>query len=63
MIMAPEFITEEPFHAAVAKTLLKRNDRPPALRFESFAESQSLQIMHVGSYDDEDTVLGNFTTS
>ena len=53
MIMAPEFVTNGLFDDAVAKTLLKRDDRPSSLRFESFDEGRSLQIMHIGSYDDE----------
>lgn len=57
MIMAPEFVNDAHFGAAVAKTLAKRNDRPSSLRFETYAEGRSLQIMHIGSYDDEGPVL------
>lgn len=57
MIMAPDFVTDAMFEGAVAKTLLKREDRPRSLRFERFTEGRSLQIMHVGSYDDAGTVL------
>ena len=57
MIMAPEFVTNALFEDAVAKTLLKRDDRPSSLRFESFDEGRSLQILHVGSYDDEGPIL------
>ncbi|MFV0645140.1 MAG: GyrI-like domain-containing protein [Sphingomonadaceae bacterium] len=57
MIMAPDFVTDALFEDAVAKTLLKRDDRPSSLRFESFAEGRSLQIMHIGSYDDEGPTL------
>jgi hypothetical protein len=57
MIMAPEFVTITHFDAAVAKTHLKRNDCPTSLRFETFAEGRSLQIMHIGSYDDEGPLL------
>ena len=57
MIMAPDFVTESIFEAAVTKTLLKRNDRPSSLRFEPYTEGRSLQILHIGSYDDEGPVL------
>ncbi len=57
MIMAPDFVTDALFEDAVAKTLVKRNDRPSSLRFEPYAESRSLQILHIGSYDDEGPVL------
>lgn len=57
MIMAPDFVTCTMFEDAVAKTLAKRNDRPSSLRFEPYAEGRSLQIMHIGSYDDEGPVL------
>ncbi|WAC58606.1 GyrI-like domain-containing protein [Brevundimonas sp. SL130] len=57
MIMAPDFATGAMFEDAVAKTLNKRNDRPSSLRFEPYAEGRSLQILHIGSYDDEGPVL------
>lgn len=57
MIMTPAFATASMFEDAVAKTLAKRGDRPSSLRFEFYAEGRSLQIMHVGSYDDEGPVL------
>ncbi len=57
MIMAPDFVTSTMFEDAVAKTLAKRNDRPSSLRFEPYSEGRSLQILHVGSYDDEGPTL------
>ena len=57
MIMAPDFVTESLFDEAVAKTLARRDDRPSSLRFEAYDEGRSLQILHVGSYDDEGPVL------
>ncbi|WP_440979585.1 GyrI-like domain-containing protein [Sphingomonas pseudosanguinis] len=57
MIMAPDFVTPAMFEDAVAKTLAKRDDRPASLRFEPYAEGRSLQILHIGSYDDEGPVL------
>jgi hypothetical protein len=57
MIMAPDFVTGAMFEDAVEKTLTKRKDRPSSLRFEPHVGRRSLQIMHVGSYDDEGPVL------
>lgn len=57
MIMAPDFLTAEMFDAAVVKTKKKFGASPQSLRFEQYAEGKSLQILHVGSYDDEAPVL------
>lgn len=57
MIMVPDFVTASMFEDAVAKTLNKRNDRPLSLRFEPYVEGRSLQILHIGSYDDEEPIL------
>lgn len=57
MITAPDFVTGAMFEDAVAKTLNKRNDRPPSLRFEPYVEGRSLQTLHIGSYDDEGPIL------
>ncbi|MBT3322983.1 MAG: hypothetical protein HN392_11940 [Anaerolineae bacterium] len=58
MIMTPDWITSETFADAVEKVRKKKN--PAALglvRIESYTEGLSVQIMHVGSYDDETPVL------
>ena len=57
MIMAPDFIDAPLFDAAVAKTRKKLGDAPPSLRLEPLTEGRSLQIMHIGSYDDEGPTL------
>jgi hypothetical protein len=57
MIMAPDFIDAPLFDAAVAKAKKKLGDAPPSLRLEPLTEGRSLQIMHVGSYDDEGPTL------
>ena len=57
MIMAPDFIDAPLFDTAVAKVRKKLGDAPPSLRLEPLAEGRSLQIMHVGSYDDEGPTL------
>lgn len=54
MIMQPEWITRDMVRAAI-EVAAKKKELPalPKLRFESFAEGKSLQLLHVGSYDDE----------
>jgi len=58
MIMTPDWISLELFTDAVAQVRKAKN--PVAMdkiRLESYNESLSVQIMHVGSYDDEGPVL------
>ncbi len=57
MIMQPDWITQEMFEAAVDKARKKRGEPPGSLRLEAYEEGLSVQIMHVGSYDDEGPVL------
>ncbi len=57
MIMAPDFLTEAMFAAAIAKAGRKLGAAPDTLRLERYAEGRSLQVLHVGSYDDEGPVL------
>lgn len=54
MIMQPEYVTEGLVNAALRQVEKKKN--PPALskiRFESFHEGLSAQIMHIGPYSAE----------
>jgi hypothetical protein len=54
MIMQPDWITETTVSEAVAATAAKKE--LPALskvRFERYDEGRSLQLLHLGSYDDE----------
>lgn len=54
MIMQPEWITQETVAQAV--TLVDKQKGLPALpklRLESYHEGLSVQIMHIGSYDEE----------
>ena len=58
MIMQPDWITNTLFAEACA-TVKKQKD-PTALsklRLETYAEGLSIQIMHIGSYDDEGPIL------
>lgn len=58
MIMIPEWITKDLF--AEARDLVRKSKHPSALdkvRLEKFHEGLSVQIMHIGSYDDEGPVL------
>jgi hypothetical protein len=53
MIMTPEFITRSMYEAAVEKTVRKLGEPPASLRLELYEEGLAVQILHVGSYDDE----------
>ncbi len=58
MIMTPEWITKEMFVDAVAQ--VRKGKNPVALkkvRLESCREALAVQIMHIGSYDDEAPTL------
>ncbi len=58
MIMQPDWITPAMFEAAC--TIVKKQKDPaalPKLRLESYAEGLSVQIMHIGTYDDEGPIL------
>jgi hypothetical protein len=53
MVMVPDFVPEAMFDAALAKATKKLGDTPASLRFDTFDEGLSVQILHVGSYADE----------
>jgi hypothetical protein len=58
MIMQPDWIAQEMVDEAIQAVRAKKN--PAALdllRFESYEEGRSVQIMHIGSYDDETPTL------
>lgn len=57
MIMVPDFVTREMFEAALAKTGKKLGKPPASLRLERYADGPSLQVLHIGSYDEEGPVL------
>ncbi len=57
MIMAPAFIDPTLFDAAVDKARKKLGMPPDSLRLERLEEGTALQILHVGSYDDEGPIL------
>ena len=58
MIMQPEWITQEMFEVVV-KQVEKKEGLPALskLRLETYHEGLSVQILHVGSYDDEGPIL------
>jgi hypothetical protein len=60
MIMQPDWITDEIFRDSVVE-VRKKKDLPalPIIRLERYDEGLSVQIMHVGSYDDEGPVLSS----
>jgi hypothetical protein len=53
MIMQPEWVTQDMFEAGLAKASEKLGVPPQTLRFESFNEGLSVQVLHVGSSADE----------
>lgn len=53
MLMQPDWITSDMFRAGLATATRKMGEAPESLRFESFHEGLSVQILHVGSYADE----------
>ncbi len=58
MIMTPDWITAEIFAEAVAQ--VRKGKNPAALdriRLERYHEGLSVQVMHLGSYDDEGPTL------
>ena len=58
MIMQPEWVTEEMFGEATA--VVAKQKALPALaklRLEPYHEGQSVQMMHIGSYEDEAPTL------
>jgi hypothetical protein len=58
MIMQPDWITPQMFAQAVQQ-VQKAKDLPalPALRLETYHEGLGVQILHMGSYDDEGPTL------
>lgn len=58
MIMQPEWIAEEMF-AVTVQQVDKAKGLPalPKLRLEAYHEGLSVQILHIGSYDDEGPTL------
>lgn len=58
MMMQPEHITTEMFEQAVSQLEKKRpNPALKKLRFESFCEGTSIQVMHIGPYSTEPVTI------
>lgn len=57
MIMVPDFVPRDIYDDAVKKTAAKSDPPPPSLRMEPYDEGRALQILHIGSYDDEGPIL------
>jgi len=54
MIMQPEFITLDLVEEAIETVKKKKNPKSlPLVRFESFSEGRSAQIMHIGPFSEE----------
>jgi hypothetical protein len=59
MIMAPDFITDAMFVDATVKAAKKLGEAPSTLRLERYDEGRCLQVLHIGSYDDEAPTLAH----
>ena len=57
MIMQPEWITPDILTIALHESVKKRLPSLAKLRLESYHEGMSVQILHIGSYDDEGPTL------
>lgn len=53
MLMLPDWTTAFDFEGAVESLRAKQAEIPKTLRFEAFDEGRCVQILHVGSYDEE----------
>ncbi len=63
MIMQPEWITQEMVTEAISQVEKSKGlVALPKLRMETYHESLAVQIMHVGSYDDEGPTLHRLHT-
>ena len=62
MILQPEWITQEMLADAVQQVAKKDLPALPKLRLETYQEGLSVQIMHIGSYDDEGPVIARMHT-
>ncbi len=58
MIAQPDWITPELVDEALAAAQKKQLPSLDLLRFERYPEGRSVQILHVGSFDDEGPTLG-----
>jgi hypothetical protein len=57
MILAPDVVTPALFDEVTAAVRAKRGALPGSLRLETYAEGPSLQVLHIGAYDDEGPIL------
>jgi hypothetical protein len=57
MIMAPDWIDEEMFAAAIEQAGAKDLERIGNIRLGSLSEGRCVQTLHIGSYDDEADAL------
>ena len=57
MIMQPDWITDGMFTDILENTIAKKGNPPDTLRFESYDEGLSVQILHIGPYSEEGPTL------
>jgi hypothetical protein len=53
MILTPDLVGKKQYAAALARNEKKLGKPPATLRFEPYDEGLAVQILHIGSYDDE----------
>ena len=53
MIMQPDWITQDMFGQSLEKAKKKLGSAPASLRFETYDEGLSVQILHIGPYSEE----------
>lgn len=60
MIMQPEWVTKDMFEQAIVDVENKKGELAfDKLKFKKFNEGLSAQILYIGSYQDEDSVIQN----
>jgi hypothetical protein len=57
MIVQPPAVTDEVAHAAIADAADRGHEAAARMRFERFREGLAAQVMHVGSYDEEEPTI------
>ncbi len=57
MIVTADWVTDEMFEQAVAKTEEKRGKAPSSLRLDTYDEGKSVQIMHLGPVGEDVPIL------
>lgn len=57
MIMQPSFVSADEVASVIAAVAQKLGDPPRGLRLENYADGLCLQVLHVGAFSDEGSVI------